>query len=267
LDNLDTMNEQSKKNGKILLAVVEDDPDILRNIVAYLSKYYHVAEAANGKAGLEMIIEKLPHLVISDWMMPEMDGIALCKTIKTDKRTSHIPVILLTAKSDVEDKIEGLETGADDYITKPFDLSLLKIRIDNILNNRMIVKNKMIQDLYVDPNQLPYAVEDKKFIEKAFEIVDKNMDNPDFSVADLAKDSGVSSSQLNRKIDSLFGQSPSEFIRAIRLKKAARLMIEKQMNVNEVVYEVGFNERTYFAKSFSKLFGMSPSEYRKKYSK
>jgi signal transduction histidine kinase/ligand-binding sensor domain-containing protein/AraC-like DNA-binding protein len=258
---------KNKKKEKVLIAVIEDNTDIRMSIVADLSKYFSLIEAANGRKGLEMIIEKSPDLIISDWMMPEMDGVELCKKIKTDKRTSHIPVILLTAKSEVHDKVEGLETGADDYITKPFDSAILKARIDNILKNRQIIREKIISELFVDPHQLPFGSIDKKFIEKAFQTIEKNIDNPDFGVNSFSKDLSISLSYLNKKIKSLFGQSPSEFIRTMRLKKAARLIIEKQMNVSEVVHEVGFTERTYFSRSFSKLFGMSPNEYRKKYSK
>jgi signal transduction histidine kinase/DNA-binding response OmpR family regulator len=245
-----------------LILIVDDHPDIRTHIRQKLKKF-RVLEAADGKAGLDISIEYLPDLIVTDLMMPEMDGVEFCKKLKTDERTSHIPVIMLTAKASVENRIEGLETGADDYITKPFNMKELLTRINNLIEQRRKLRERFSREVTLQPKDIAITSADEKFLNRTIEIIEKNMGDGEFDVASLREESGLSHMQLFRKLKALTDQAPGDFIRTIRLKRAAQLMQQKFGNIAEITYEVGFNNLSYFARCFREMFGMSPSEYMK----
>ena len=202
-------------------------------MVNFLSNDFRVLTANNGKEGLDLAIKNIPNIIICDLMMPIMDGIEMCKTLKTDVNTSHIPVIILTAKSGIENEKEGLETGADEYLLKPFDVDLLKLRLNNILRT----KQQWIQKFKTNSSSKPWKELsnklDQKFIEKSIEIVKKNLDNANFSVEQFALEIGMSRSALFLKLKSVTGQSSSEFIRTIRINNAAKLI--RSMKTNRLI--------------------------------
>ncbi|OGU70527.1 MAG: hypothetical protein A2V93_02815 [Ignavibacteria bacterium RBG_16_34_14] len=246
-----------------ILLIVEDNLDVIRYLKSLLVTSYNVYTAMNGREGLDKALELIPDIVISDVMMPEMDGFKLCEKLKTDERTSHIPVILLTARSSDMSKLEGLETGADDYLIKPVNAKELLIRIINLIEQRRRLRERFSKDVTLSPKDIAVTSADQRFLEKAIEIVEKEMKEPDFSVEQFSKEVGMSTSQLYRKIHALTNQTPVEFIRTFRLKRAASLLNQKFGNVAEIAFEVGFNNLSYFAKCFRELFGKSPSEYSK----
>jgi transcriptional regulator GlxA family with amidase domain len=181
--------------------------------------------------------------------------------LKTDERTSHIPIILLTARASEGSKLKGLETGADDYLVKPFNAKELSIRIKNLIEQRRKLRERFTRDITLSPKDISVTSADERFLERAMEIIEKNMSDPEFGVDIFGKEAGLSHSQLHRKIRALTNQSPVEFIRMIRLKRAASLLKQEYGNVAEIAYEVGFSNPSYFAECFRKQFGKSPSEY------
>ena len=246
-----------------LILIVEDNRELRDYMVDFLSNDFRVLTANNGKEGLDLAIKNIPNIIICDLMMPIMDGIEMCKTLKTDVNTSHIPVIILTAKSGIENEKEGLETGADEYLLKPFDVDLLKLRLNNILRT----KQQWIQKFKTNSSSKPWKELsnklDQKFIEKSIEIVKKNLDNANFSVEQFALEIGMSRSALFLKLKSVTGQSSSEFIRTIRINNAAKLIRSMKYSISEIIYMVGFSDPKYFRTCFKKQFGMRPSEYLK----
>jgi signal transduction histidine kinase/DNA-binding response OmpR family regulator/ligand-binding sensor domain-containing protein len=250
---------------KPTLLVVEDNDELRMSLVKELEYFFTVGSAANGLEGYEKALELIPDLIVSDWMMPEMDGLEFCKKIKSDIRTNHIPYILLTAKSAVEEKIEGFDTGADEYLTKPFNSRLLLSRIYNLIDSRKKLRGRFMKQFLIDNTSLSdLKVNDREFIEKAAKVVEKHMENTNFDVPLFASELNFSRSQLHKKLIAITNQSATEFIRTIRLKEAARLLTEQDINVSEVFPKVGFNDRSYFTRSFTELFGMNPSDYKKK---
>ncbi len=248
-----------KQNNAIL--IVEDNTDMQKQIRNLLADEYKVLLASNGVQGLEMARDLYPDLVISDVMMPEMDGFELCKHLKDDLQTSHIPVILLTALSETDKRIDGLETGADAYLVKPFENKLLRAQISNLLTSRKRLQQsfKESEEKWADDSNLMH--QDKKLVERAIHVVEKHLLNPNFSVEQLADELGVSRSTLHRKMRVLTNQSATEFVRYVRMKKAIKLMKEGNFNIDEIGYAVGFNSHSYFTQCFKKQFGMTPSEY------
>jgi YesN/AraC family two-component response regulator len=196
-------------------------------------------------------------------MMPEMDGLEFCTRIKNNLLTSHIPVILLTARSLVENWIEGLETGADDYIPKPFDFNLLKARIKNLLESREKLKKHFSGELLPEPSEIALTSADSEFLKKALEIVEENYQNPKFGVEDFVDKMCISHSLLHKKLTAIINQSAGDFITSIRLKKSAVLLRQSTKNITEVAFEVGFNDPKYFGQKFKHYFGVLPSEYMK----
>ena len=192
-----------------------------------LSDHYRVIEAANGKEGITNAEEIIPDLIISDVMMPEMDGYKLCERIKTKELTSHIPVILLTAKADHESKLTGLETGADDYLSKPFDAEELKLIVRNRIEQRNKMKERFSREITLEPKQISITSFDEKFLNKVLAIVEAHMDDENFSIEELSREVGYSNMHFYRKIKALAGQTPSQFLRTIRLKRAAELLQAK----------------------------------------
>jgi len=258
-------------DSKPILLIVEDNADLLSYIRDYFDSSYFVLEAMDGEEGLHQAIKHIPDLVLSDVMMPKMDGFELCTKLKSDERTSHIPVILLTARASSESKIEGLETGADDYLSKPFDPTELKIRIKNLIRQRQKLREKFAKDFWKE-NKLPVLQStisglnqiDKQFLQKALHVVNLHLSDTDFNVVLFGQKIGMSRQQMHRKFRALVNQSATEFIRTIRLKKAAELLSQKSGTVSEIAYDVGFNTLSYFTKSFQEQFGMAPSEYANK---
>jgi DNA-binding response OmpR family regulator len=240
---------------------VEDSEDIREYIKSLLMKDYKIAEAENGETGLKVASETEPDIIISDIMMPGMDGIEFCKKIKTDLATSHIPIILLTAKVSQESKIEGFETGADDYITKPFSSKELIVRIKNLLSQRQRLKEKFSKEIVFQPDEVTVNSLDKEFLEKALSTAEKNILDENFDLDVFAEKMFLSRSQLYRKMVAITGQAPGEFLRIFRLKKAAQMILEKKLSVTQIALEVGFNSPSHFTKAFEQYFNCLPSEF------
>jgi signal transduction histidine kinase/DNA-binding response OmpR family regulator/streptogramin lyase len=244
-----------------MILVVEDNADLRHYIISNIEHEYNILEAENGEDGWDQATREIPDLVISDVMMPEMDGIELCKRLKTDQRTSHIPVILLTARAAKEDKIEGLETGADDFIPKPFDSDELKIRIKNLIIQRKKLREQFSTESKLAFDKIAYTPADEKFIKQTLEIILQHISDSEFNVQVLSNEVGMSQMHLYRKIKGQFGQSPAEFVKTIRLKRGAELLRNKTGNISEIAYEVGFENPAYFSSCFRQQFGISPSAF------
>ena len=253
--------ELAQDSKKPLLLVVEDNADILWLIASKMETDFSVLEAVDGSAGLKLATEHMPDLIITDLMMPRMDGYKLCEKLKTDVRTSHIPVIMLTAKASLEDKMLGLETGADDYITKPFEIKEVIVRSRNLVAQRRKLREKFSSEITLNPRDIVITSTDEKFLTQVMDVIERHMNNEDFDVAGLCEEMHMSRSTLFRKLDALTNQSPVEFIRTLRLKRAAVLLKEKYGNVSEVALEVGFSNPSYFSKIFKKAFSVSPMEF------
>jgi YesN/AraC family two-component response regulator len=219
-------------------------------------------EAENGREGLETAIETIPDLIITDLMMPEMDGIEFCNRIRKDQRINHIPVVMLTAKADKASKLEGLETGADDYLVKPFDVDELQVRVKNLIQQRINLRDKYRKEFVAsDPFTIKIPGLEDDFLSKVVDCIKKHIDEHEFGVEQLGREIGFSRSQLHRKLRSLTGYVPGRFIRNIRLKQAARMFKEGHKNITEVLYSVGFNTPSHFSQAFRDFFGMNPSDY------
>lgn len=257
----ETIAEDENDTNKTTVLIIDDNEDIRQHIKDSLGKEYQILEAANGKEGLNLAKKYVPNLLILDWMMPEMDGIEVCKAIKESELTSHIPVLMLTAKADMENKLEGLETGADDYITKPFNRAELCSRVRNLIVQRKKLLEKFGKNNDFEPKDVAVNSADERFLVKAKDIIERNMGDCDFDVNTFYPEMGMSRMQLFRKIKATTNQTPSELIRNYRLKHAARLLEKKFGNIAEVTYEVGFNNLSYFAKCFKEKYGISPSGY------
>lgn len=254
-------DEAHPDKKKPIILVVEDEPEVRSFIRDNLGLGYNICEAVDGKTGFDKSVKCNPDIIISDIIMPVMDGIEMCQKIKSDLRTSHIPVIMLTARSSLENKIEGLETGADAYIEKPFSMDLLETQVRNILENRKILRNKFSKELIIKPADITITSVDALFIQKAMEVVEKHISDSDFDSKEFCREIGLSRSQLHRKLKVLTAQSESEFIRTLRLKRAASMFSQGHLSVEEVSYRVGFKSPAYFTKCFKKLFAKTPSEY------
>lgn len=244
-----------------VLLLVEDNAELRAFIKESLSGKYTLIETDNGTTGLLMAQEQIPDLVISDIMMPGMDGLTLCSTLKQDVRTSHIPILLLTAKASAKQQVEGLQTGADLYITKPFSIQLLELQIANLLASKAAMRKRYMHQVTLQPRNIEITNNDEAFLSNAIDIIDTHMDDEQFGVAMLSQKMAMSQPVLYKKLKALTDMSVNDFIKSIKLKKAAMLLLQKQLNVNEVAYRVGFNDRKYFSREFKKQFGKTPSEY------
>jgi len=258
--------EPAKQNGQSdhktpSLLLIEDNEDFRFYLKDNLSQTYHILEARNGKEGLQLALKYLPDLIVSDIMMPEMDGIELCKKIKSNATVSHTPIILLTARTSEEQKMQGFEIGADDYITKPFNFEILQSRIKNLIHQREIFHKDFRRQIEVKATDIKITSMDEKLIQNAIKFVEDKISDADFSVEDLSRELGMSRVHLYKKLLSLTGKAPLEFIRTIRLQRAAQLLEKSQLTISEVAYKVGFNSPKYFAKYFKDEFGMLPSAY------
>jgi DNA-binding response OmpR family regulator/anti-sigma regulatory factor (Ser/Thr protein kinase) len=250
-----------RETEKPLLLIVEDNSDVRKYIRDNLIKDYRILEAIDGEDGWNKSVEQIPDLIVSDVMMPKMDGFKLCEQLKTDERTSHIPVILLTAKAAKQDKIEGYEIGADEYIMKPFEPDELRARIRNLIEQRKRLHEHFQKQGVFEFNQKRITSVDKKFLQRTFDKITDHISDSSFSVDLLVEDLAISRSVLHRKILSLTGETPGELIRRIRLNKAADLIKQKFGNLSEIALEVGFNNPAYFSESFKKQYGVTPSQY------
>lgn len=250
-----------RNDSKPSLMIIEDNPDVRNYITGILADYYKIYEACDGEEGLNKSFEQMPDLIISDIMMPRMDGFQLCQALKSDARTSHIPLILLTAKATLKDKIEGLETGADEYIMKPFEATELKARIKNLLEQRKRIHKHFQKNGIIKFDEKHFTSVDQKFLQQAVEIINSHIPDSSFSVEMFAEKLAVSRSLLHKKLVALIGESPGELMKRIRLNKAANLIEHNSSNITETAFEVGFNDPSYFTACFKKQFGVSPSQY------
>ena len=251
----------SSKEDKTIILVVEDNYDMREYIKESLGEDYLVEEAINGEQGVRKAEKIIPDLIISDMMMPKMDGNEMTRILKNDEKTSHIPIIILTARSGQENKLEGLQTGADDYLTKPFDIKELQIRMENLISIRKKLQEKYSKNNYIgkqDKKKLSSL--DEKFMNKVMEVVENHLGEEDFSIEEFDKKLGMGRVQIYRKLKALTGKSPSRYIRTIRLIKARKMIIEKQGNISEIAYSVGFAAPQYFTKCFREEFGYTPSD-------
>jgi signal transduction histidine kinase/ligand-binding sensor domain-containing protein/DNA-binding response OmpR family regulator len=246
------------------ILIVEDNPDVTTYISSFMKNDYRIIIAENGKEGLKKALNKYPDLIISDVMMPEMDGFELCQKVKSDERISHIPVILLTAKADLNSKIEGLEFGADDYVTKPFEARELQIRSKNLIEQRRKLREKFSLLIDLKPGDISTSSMDEQLLQRLLSVFEDHMEEPGFSTEYLAREIGMSRMHLNRKIQALTNLSTNEFIRTLRLQRAARLLRSASGTVSEIAYKVGFNNLSYFSKAFRKHFGKLPSDFTEK---
>lgn len=258
----DVFDRESKDVYSIL--IVEDNEDLLHFIGQRLEKQYTIYEAKNGVEALEILSEKVVNLVISDIMMAQMDGLELCSRMKQNIEFSHIPVILLTAKTNIQSKIAGLECGADAYIEKPFSIDHLHAQIYNIFDNRKKMREAFVHSPFFHTDNITLTKSDELFLNKLIDIIYKNISNPNFNVDQLAEELFMSRSSLLRKIKEVTDTTPIDFMRVIRLKRAAEILREGKYKVNEVCYLVGFSSTSYFAKVFQKQFGVLPKDFVKK---
>jgi DNA-binding response OmpR family regulator len=254
-------HDRSSENKLPTLLLVEDNEDFRFYLKDNLKNQYQILEARNGKEGWSKVIAELPDLVVSDVMMPLMNGMELSRKIKNDPRVSHIPVILLTARTAEEQKMEGFETGADDYITKPFNFEILQSRIRNLIHQRELFHKDFRRQFEIKASDVNITSLDEKLIQNAIKHVELHISNPDFSVEDLSRELGMSRVHLYKKLLALTGKSPIEFIRAIRLQQAAQLLERSQLTVSEIAYKVGFNNPKYFTKYFKEEYKVLPSAY------
>ncbi len=246
------------------ILLVEDNIEIRVLIKKIFKEYFNIFEAENGKKGIEIAETKPIDLIISDVMMPVMGGIEMSHNLKTNIKTSHIPIILLTARTSLKAQEKGYKTGADIYITKPFDANILKLQVNNLFESRknMILKYK--KDIILSPKEITVTSADEQFLEKAFKIVEENMEESSFNAQSFTEKMSVSRTLLYNKIKALTGQSLSEFVRTIRLKKAAQMITQTQMNISNIAYDLGFNDLKYFRNSFKNIYHVTPTQYRSK---
>lgn len=273
-DNLDIesakyiMLNNNISEEKPILLVVEDNPDICEYISESFSDSFEVITAEEGEAGYRAAISQIPDIIVTDIMMPGMDGITFCKIIKGDVRTSHIPVIMLTAKDSLQNKEEGYLAGADSYLTKPFSASLLRSRIHNLLESRKKLANQFSNNLNINSDKSIILHEslnqlDNEFIQKITQIIEDNLKSEKIDVAYLADKLCMSKSTLYRKIKALTGISTNEYVRKIKMQNAEKLMLEGRYTISEIAFRVGMNSPVYFRQCFKEEFGISPSEYLK----
>lgn len=258
-----TVPEEVAREGRYLL-VVDDNEDIRTFIRTHFKGMYRVLEAADGKAGYETAVEHIPDVIIADVLMPVMNGLEMCRRLKKDERTAHIPVVMLTAVNSKETELESLLTGIDDYITKPFDVNILGAKVDNLLNVRNALREKVRSELLMQPAEVVLDSPNERFLRKAVEVVEKYMDDPELDIERFAEEMGVSRMQLYRKFEAFANMTVKEFIRSVRLKRAAQMLEQGSMTVSEVAWAVGFKDMSYFRKCFKDEFGMTPTEFGKR---
>ncbi len=270
INNLETTEAEEKNtvlsssgsdNDEIIL-IVEDNPDVRNYIRELLETGYRVIEASNGEEGVSKAKDEIPDLIITDVMMPEMDGFQFCKKVRNNEKTSHIPLVMLTAKAGFDDKIEGLESGIDAYLTKPFKAKELIVQIDNLLKQRKLLRERFSKSTVIKPSEVSAISADQVFLQKTIQKIENHFGDSQFSVEHLAEHLNMSISQLNRKLNALIGQPSGQLIRSLRLQRAADLLKQNSASVSEICYNLGFNDHAYFSRAFKKQFGCSPSSYK-----
>ena len=265
VDSIDGIDSDDKQElllqGADSILIAEDNAELLNFMASKLKKDFTVFTATNGEEALHLALKVIPNLVLSDLMMPKLDGMQLTEKIKTDERTSHIPVVLLTAKNEQQTRITGFKTGADDYITKPFSTEELLVRITNLIEQRKKLAEHFRERILVNTTPSPEASLDDRFIHKVREVTESNMSDFNFTVEQLAEEVNLSRTQLLRKLKALTGLSPNEFIKDMRLKRAADMIRQRVDTITQIGYAVGFNDQSYFTKCFKKQFNVTPSEY------
>lgn len=254
-------------SDKAMVLFVDDNEELCENVSGYLSENYNVVVAPNGKIGYEMAKQNQPDVILSDIVMPEMDGFELCNKLKNDVVTSHIPVILLTAQGDSDSQFKGLETGADYFIPKPFDIKLLNLRIKNLIDSRDKLKKRFLSNQYSDAGEITTNSKDNQFMNKLLEHVNEHMAEPDLNINFIADKMAMSRSTFFRKMKAITGTTGKDFIDLVRLKKAAQLLTESDLNISEIAYDIGHSNPQYFSKWFKGYYKMSPSEYSLKHRK
>ena len=259
--DLDGGQEHTRTAKDFSILIVEDNHELRYFIKESLIDSYNIFEATNGLEALDCAVDESIDLVVSDVMMPEMDGIEFCRKLKSNINISHIPVILLTAKSGEDDMMEGLETGADGYVTKPFSIKLLQVTIKNLIESRAKLKEQSRGHVEFDANTITSTDIDQQFLQEVVEITHKNMAHQDFSIDEIIKEVGMSRSNFFRKIKSLTGQSPVDFINNIKFKQAAKLLLEDENNVSDVAFKIGYASTKNFRNGFKKHFKVTPTEY------
>lgn len=250
-------------NCSLKVLLVDDDDSMLEYLTERLKMSYKIITARNGKEGLKLAVSQTPDLIITDVVMPEMDGIQLVKALKGNSLVSHIPVILLSGKNKLQDRMLGLDTGADSYLPKPFYISELKSLMANLINNRLIVKGKFSgkQEQTERVAQVQFESSDELFMKRVMAIVNKNISNSEFNISQMVDEVGMSRTQLHRKLKELTGFSASRFMQNIRMQQAMKLLKEKRVNVSQIAYSVGFSSQTHFSTTFKQYYGVSPTEY------
>ncbi|MDP2365207.1 MAG: ATP-binding protein, partial [Ignavibacteria bacterium] len=262
--NNEDIADDTDSSKKPVILFIEDSPEVRNYVFDLLNTDYEVLLAKDAGEGIQLSLKHMPDLIISDIMMDGMDGIEFCRRVKTDWQTSHIPVILLTAKATKESKIEGLVTGADDYITKPFNYEELSARIKNLIDQRKNLKEKFSKEINLTPGSIVSNDIDKGFMDKVLDALENNLNNENFDTELLAKEIFISRRQLHRKLQAVTGQAPGEFIRIFKLKRAAQMLIENRFSVTQIALEVGFGSPAQFTRAFKKYFGCLPSEFKEK---
>ena len=259
-------DEEFTDNDQPILLIVEDNEDVRTLLKQTFETSYNILTASNGDIGVALALEHIPDIIISDIMMPIKDGIALTNALKNDERTSHIPIILLTAKAGEENELKGIEIGADDYITKPFSSKILITKVSKLIEIRQKLQSRYSQEVVLMPKDIAITSLDEQFLEKVQTVLDNKLVEASFSIEDFSKAVGMSRMQLHRKIKALTGLSASEFIRSQRLKLAAQLLKKSDINISQVGYTVGFNDHSYFTKCFKEAYNCTPTEYSKQHS-
>jgi DNA-binding response OmpR family regulator len=255
-------NETDSSPENPFVLIVEDNQDVVEYVRMILNSEYQTEVAINGMEGIDKALKTIPDLIICDVMMPEKDGYEVCKTLKENFRTNHIPIIMLTAKADMDSKINGLELGADAYIIKPFDKQELLVRIRKLIENRKRLKEKYSDVIYSSfDGKKPIGL-NEIFLQKLLENLENNYQDESYSIDKLCADTGVSRAQLHRKLVALTGKSTSDFIRNYRIKRAKEVLLTSDITISEIAYQVGFKDPNYFTKSFIKEVGISPSQFR-----
>ena len=258
------LNEtQVTDEDKYIVLVVEDNADVREFIKDSLDSGFRIEEASNGEQGVRKAEQLIPDLIISDIMMPKMDGNELTRRLKNDEKTSHIPIILLTAKSEQQSRLEGLETGADDYLTKPFDTKELQIRINNLISIRRKLQEKYSRTDFVPVNksgEKKLSSLEEQFMNKVLEAIENHLSDEEFSIEQFSSEVGMSRVQLHRKLKALSGKSASIYLRSVRLNKAKKMIEEQKGNISEIAYSVGFSSPQYFTRCFKEEYGFPPSD-------
>ena len=258
----DNIVEDDKNSNKKIL-IVEDNVELLNLLRSLFEPVYEVITATNGEEGLVKTFELQPDIVLSDLMMPIISGIEMCHRIKTNFAVCHIPVVLLTAQTAIESNIESLKLGADDYITKPFDVSVLMARCNNLINGRKVLQERYAKSTDLNTNNIASNDMDREFLERANIIIEENIENPDFGVNEFSQELNLGRTSMFNKIKGITGQTPNDFILTYKMKKASYMLLHNpELNISDITYKLGFNSPKYFSKCFKDQFGLSPSKYK-----